>query len=127
MFLIKDDLSIHVTRGDIGTIEVSADKSNNEPYMFQPGDVVCLRVYPKKQHENVVLEKEVLIESETGVVPINLVRNDTKLGGIIDKPTIYWYEIELNPGVSPQTIVGYDQNGPKLFTLYPEGGDSVYA
>ena len=126
MFLIQDDLSIHITRGDIGVVEVAANKGSNEPYMFQPGDVIRLRVYPKRHHENIVLLKDVLVESETSIVPISLARNDTKLGGIIDKPTIYWYEIELNPDVSPQTIVGYDQTGPKLFTLYPEGGDAEY-
>lgn len=125
MFRINDDLSIHVTRGDVGVIEVTANKNEQEQYMFQPGDIVRFRVYPKKQHENVVLLKDVKVTSETEVVSINLVRNDTKIGGIINKPTIYWYEVELNPDTVPQTIIGYDVDGPKLLTLYPEGGDPV--
>ena len=123
MFEVNPDLSIHITRGDVGVLEVGANKAENEFYMFKPGDVVRLRVYPKKQHENVVLLKDVIVESEAETVDINLVKNDTKLGEIINKPTVYWYEVELNPDTIPQTLIGYDKNGPKTFTLYPEGGD----
>lgn len=123
MFTINDDLSISITRGDVGVIELSADKDENGSYTFKPGDVVRLRVYPKKKHESVMLMKDVLIETESETVDINLDKNDTKLGGIINKPTVYWYEVELNPDTTPQTLIGYDENGPKLFTLYPEGGD----
>ena len=125
MFQIHDDLSIHVTRGDVGVIEVSASKNEQELYMFQRGDIVRFKVYPKKNHANIVLLKEVMVETETEVVPINLERNDTKLGEIINKPAVYWYEVELNPDTVPQTLIGYDVDGPKLFTLYPEGGDRV--
>jgi hypothetical protein len=125
MFTINDDLSIHITRGDVGVIEVSADMNENELYKFKPGDIVRLRVYPKKNHADVVLQKDVVVESETETVDINLEINDTKLGEIINKPTVYWYEVELNPDTIPQTIIGYDTNGPKLFTLYPEGGELV--
>lgn len=125
MFTINADLSIHITRGDIGVIQVSVDNIENNPYVFKPGDVVRLRVYPKRQHENVVLAKDVVAESDTEVVDINLERVDTKIGPIINKPTTYWYEIELNPDTTPRTLVGYDEVGPKLFILYPEGGDVV--
>ena len=125
MFRIDDDMTIHITRGDIGVIEVSANKNENELYTFAPGDIVCFRVFPKKRHEDVVLEKEVCIETETQAVSIILERSDTKLGEIINKPDVYWYEVELNPDTSPQTFIGYDANGPKLFILYPEGGDRV--
>lgn len=125
MFQINDDMSIHITRGDVGVIEVAVNKSDTEMYMFKPGDVVRFKVYPRKNHGNVVLVKTITVEEETEIVPINLYRNDTKLGGIIDKPFVYWYEVELNPDTNPQTIIGYDQNGPKLFTLYPEGGETL--
>ena len=124
MFEINDDLSIHITRGDVGVIEVSSRKNDTEMYTFEPGDVVRFRVYPRKDHGNVVLAKTIVVEEATEVVPINLYRTDTKLGGIINKPVVYWYEVELNPDTTPQTLIGYDKNGPKLFTLYPEGGGS---
>lgn len=123
MFEIDSKMTVHITRGDIGVIEVSAEKDENELYTFVPGDIIRLRVYPRKQHEDVVLSKDVFIESETQTVAINLESTDTKLGGIINKPVVYWYEVELNPDTSPQTIVGYDVAGPKMFILYPEGGD----
>ena len=123
MFRIDDDMTIHITRGDIGVIEISAEKAEDELYTFVPGDIIRLRVYPKKKHESVVLSKDVLIESETQIVEIILERNDTKIGEIINKPAVYWYEVELNPDTSPQTFIGYDTTGPKLFMLYPEGGD----
>lgn len=125
MFRIDDDMTIHITRGDIGVIEVSANKNEHELYTFVPGDIVRLRVFPKKRHDDVVLVKDALIETETQTVSIILERNDTKLGEIINKPAVYWYEVELNPDTSPQTFIGYDANGPKLFMLYPEGGDRV--
>lgn len=125
MFRIDSDMTIHITRGDIGIIEVSANKNEYELYTFVPGDVVRFKVYPKKRHEDVVLVKDVLIESETQVVEFILERTDTKLGEIINKPAVYWYEVELNPDTSPQTFIGYDDVGPKLFMLYPEGGDET--
>ena len=60
---------------------------------------------------------------EEDSVRIRLRREDTKIGDIIHKPVKYWYEVELNPDTEPQTIVGYDDDGPKIFTLYPEGAD----
>lgn len=125
MFRIDSDMSIHINRGDVGVIEISALKNETELYMFQPGDVIRLRVYPKKKHEDVVLIKDAVVESETETVDIILERTDTKLGEIINKPAVYWYEVELNPDTIPRTIIGYDDIGPKLFMLYPEGGDIV--
>ena len=125
MFRIDDDMTIHITRGDVGVIEVNADANENELYTFVPGDVVRFKVYPKKHHENVVLIKDVLIESETQTVEFILEGTDTKLGEIINKPVVYWYEVELNPYTSPQTFIGYDTTGPKLLMLYPEGGNET--
>ena len=125
MFAINTDMSIHITRGDIGSIEIRAAKNENELYTFIPGDLVRFKVCQKKNHSYVVLVKDVLVETEADVVRIDLSRNDTKLGNIIDKPTVYWYEVELNPNTAPQTIIGYDVDGPKQFILYPEGGDET--
>lgn len=123
MFVINADKSIYLTRGDVALIVVSATTSDNEDYIFQNGDVVRLRVMEKKNCDVVVLQKDVLVETETSTVDVNLERSDTKLGDIIDKPVDYWYEIELNPDTTPQTIIGYDSDGPKIFRLFPEGVD----
>lgn len=123
MFRIDDESTIHITRGDVGVIEVDVLDDNGEQHIFKPGDIVRLQVYVRKQHANVVLAKEVRVLEETPTVDINLESADTKLGDIINKPVDYWYEVEMNPYTVPQTIIGYDEDGPKIFRLYPEGGD----
>lgn len=120
MFVINEDSSIHITRGDVAFFSVAAD-DNGEAYKFKPGDVLRITVYGKKDAENVVLQKDFAIFTETESVDIYLSEVDTKFGDVISKPTDYWYEIELNPDTAPQTIIGYDEDGAKIFRLFPEG------
>lgn len=125
MFKTYEDKSIHVTRGDIGTLEISIfDEIAEEDYMFKSGDVVRLTVFAKKNHSDIVLQKDLKIqEGGTTVVDMFLSSEDTRIGGIINKPKDYWYEYELNPDTAPQTFICYDdEEGAKLFRLYPEGG-----
>ena len=123
MFKINDDYSIHLTRGDIANITVSASTIDGQPYTFKVGDVVRLKVMERKNCDNVVLNKEIVTTADATEVQIFLDKEDTKIGDVISKPVKYWYEIELNPHTLPQTILGYDEDGEKLFTLYPEGSD----
>lgn len=126
MFTIDSDKTINVTKGDILYFSVSAqDKDSKEKYMFQAGDIVRMTVYGKKDCENVVMQKDFLVETLSAEVEIFLEKKDTKIGGSISKPTDYWYEIVLNPDMKPQTIIGYDDDGAKVFRLYPEGEDSL--
>lgn len=122
MFVLNDDNSIHATRGDIVFFSVSAE-DDGKPYKFQAGDVVRFKVYGKKDAQNVVLQKDFLVTTETENVEVFLAEEDTKIGEVISKPKDYWYEIELNPGKNPQTIIGYDEYGAKVFRLFPEGDD----
>lgn len=121
MFTINDDGSIYLTRGDIAVIQVSANDGDEEGYTFEEGDTIRLEVYEKKKCNNVVLCKDAYVESETSIVDIVLESSDTTIGDPIHKPKDYWYEIVLNPDTAPQTLVGYDSDGPKIFRLYPEG------
>ena len=115
MFKIKDE-TIHITRGDSGTIELSI-----EDYTFKVGDIVEFRVYNKKGLNQVpLINKKIEINQEQEVVNIELDSDDTKIGELVNKETEYWYEIELN---NDKTVIGYDENGAKLFILYPEGAD----
>jgi hypothetical protein len=123
MFTITADKSIYLTRGDTAVIEVSAEIHDSELYVFKVGDVVRFKVFTRKKCDDIILQKDVVVDSETDVVSIMLKRSDTKIGDIINKPADYWYEVELNPDTTPQTIVGYDSDGPKIFRLFPEGGD----
>ena len=122
MFVLNDDNSIYVTRGDIVFFSVTAD-DNGSPYQFKGGDVLRIKVYGKKDAENVVLQKDFPVTEVTEAVEIYLSEEDTKIGNVISKPTDYWYEIELNPYSEPQTIIGYDEDGAKVFKLFPEGDD----
>ena len=107
---------ISITRGDIGAIEFSIDN-----YTFQVGDIVRFKVFKSKDCKCIELQKDIEIKEEIEKVEIPLTSEETKIGEIISKPKQYWYEIELNPNNNPQTIIGYDEEGEKIFTLYPEG------
>lgn len=122
MFAINEDKSIYLTRGDVAILSVTAKKSATENYTFNVGDIVRFKVFEKKNCENVVMQKDTKVTVEGTEVKIHLTKEDTALGELISKPKDYWYEVELNPDTAPQTIVGYDEDGAKVFRLYPEGG-----
>ena len=122
MFTLNDDLSIYATRGDIVFFAVTAEE-DGVPYQFQLGDVLRIKIFGKKNCEDVVLEKDFPVVDVTESVDIFLSGEDTKIGEVISKPKDYWYEVELNPATNPQTIIGYHEDGPVVFKLFPEGAD----
>ena len=125
MFVINKDKSIYATRGDAVYFGVSATDNEGNTYTFKPGDVLRMKVFGKKDAENVVLESYIDVTEETELVEFVLTKEDTKIGETISKPVDYWYEVELNPhSEEPRTIIGYDDDGPKIFKLYPEGEDT---
>lgn len=123
MFVINEDKSIYITRGDVAFFSIEAKTDTGEKYKFMPGDVVRFKVCERKACENVVLSKDFGIETEAEEVSIYLEEKDTKFGEVISKPVEYWYEVELNPYTDPQTILGYDEDGAKVFKLFPEGNE----
>jgi hypothetical protein len=124
MFVVNNDGTIYCTRGDSGGFNVRATfRGNGDGYTFRAGDVVRFMVYGKKDCENVVLTKSVTLDEDSVQAEFFLDGDDTKFGDVISKPTDYWYEVELNPDTKPQTIVGYDEDGAKIFKLFPEGKD----
>ena len=86
-----------------------------------------LLVTKKKACDEVVLSKSVEAIPDTTEVDFKLTTEDTRIGEVINKPVDYWYEIELNPDTYPQTLIGYDEDGPKIFRLYPEGVKELWA
>ena len=123
MFQINDDNSIYVTRGDVAFFSITAS-NDADNHSFQVGDVVRIKVFSKKNCDDIVLQKDFPVTTETEEVEIVLTKKDTKIGETINKPKDYWYEVELNPLTEPQTIIGYDEEGgPKIFRLFPEGRD----
>lgn len=114
---------IEVNRGSAMSLLISAT-IEDEDYIFQEGDVIRLSVTERKNEDNVVLRKEVTAEAGTTEVELPLLSSDTKIGPIINKAVVYWFEIELNPDTEQcQTIIGYDDDGAKEFILYPESGE----
>lgn len=124
MFYVNEDKSIYVTRGDTVNFTVTASQDGAN-FVFKAGDVVRFKVMQKKACDKVGLQKDFPITEDTEFVDIFLTEEDTKIGGVISKPTDYWYEVELNPFTNPQTIIGYDDEGAKIFKLFPEGRDLV--
>ena len=122
MFVLNDDLSIHATRGDIVFFTVAADEDGVK-HKFEAGDLIRMKIFGKKNTKNIVMQKDFPVTEETEAVEILLTKEDTKIGEVISKPMDYWYEIELNPLTKPQTIIGYDEDGAKIFRLFPEGAD----
>lgn len=121
MFVINDDMTMNVTRGDAGAFGVQA-KLGETDFTFRVGDVVRFKVFAKKDCTDVVLSKDVRVTESTSTVQISLDADNTKFGEVISKPVDYWYEVELNPDTKPQTIIGYDEDGAKVLRLFPEGG-----
>lgn len=115
MFKIDTDKTIRLTRGDEANIEFSI-----EDYQFQPGDLIIFSITEKGNESEVVFRKNIIIEEENDSMIINLTKEETKIGEIINKEKKYWYEISLNDST---TVIGYDEDGPKLLVLYPESGD----
>lgn len=109
-----DNNSISITRGDVASLDLKIPN-----YIFQVGDKIEFRVYQKKGlDKEYVLKKQVDITEETDTAVIQLTSEDTSLGEYENKIITYWYEIELNDST---TVIGYDDDGAKLFNLYPEG------
>lgn len=122
MYKINDDQSIYLTRGDAISFSVGALDEEGKNYVFKPTDTVRFSVFNKKACHLVELRKDFSVAEESETIEISLTGEDTKIGEHISKPVDYWYEVELNPNSLPQTIIGYDEDGPKVFRLFPEGG-----
>lgn len=108
---------IKITRGDIGAIDLSITN-----YIFKVGDIIRFKVFKIDDCKCVELQKDIIINEEAETIEISLTSEETRIGDLINKPKKYWYEIELNPETNCQTIIGYDDEGEKIFRLYPEGG-----
>lgn len=109
---------INLTRGDIANFNISAKNDDGTNYQFQVEDEIKLSIYEKKDYSKLILTKSVVVNEATENVVLSLTSQETKIGDIINKPVDYWYEIQLN---NEQTIIGYDEDGAKIFRLYPEG------
>lgn len=114
-----DGTTIMLNRGDVLSLSLSLSLSDGTPYTFQNGDKVVFSVYSKgKMSDGAVLLKELIVDGGQQSIEITCTKEETKIGDLINKPVEYWYEIELN---DENTVIGYDEDGPKKLMLYPEG------
>ena len=110
--------TIMLNRGDVLSLTLSlTDDEGN--YTFQIGDTIVFSIYNKNAlNSEPILTKTITIAEESQTALITLTSEETKIGEYLNKPIDYWYEIELN---GEYTVVGYDENGAKIFRLFPEG------
>lgn len=123
MFRIDNKNNIHITRGDIMAIKIGAKDVDGNDYQFKVNDLIRFGIYEAGNMNKLLLQKDILVRYKATSVDLSLTSEETRLGSIINKPVNYWYEIQLNPDTLAQTIIGYDEEGAKLFILYPEGVD----
>ncbi len=112
MLVIDSDNNISINRGDRITIPII-----NNVGTFKFGDKLTLSIVDKKGYPTLVFQKTIVVTRETNKAYITLTNKETELGEIISKKKDYWYEIKYN---NEDTLVGYDEDGAKKFTVYPE-------
>ena len=115
-----DKGNIYLTRGDILNLDVSITDSEDNPYTFTTSDILVFSVKENYTDTTPLLRKNVTFDEETTVATIELTKEDTSIGDLINRPAKYVYDISLN---GDQTVIGYDEKGKKLFVLYPEVSD----
>lgn len=118
--------NIEITRGNYMPLTLSPEiEDEGNDFTFKTGDVVLIKIFEKKNVQNVLLEKRFEVQEESAEFTIEVTAEEMKIGELINKPKDYWYEIELNPDSDKTvTLVGYDkEDGPAILTLYPEGGN----
>ena len=117
MIKIDKNGNIELTRGDVLPLNITANNKDGTDYEFKADDVIRFKIIEKNKCSSVIVQKDVTVKEPTTSVQLDLSSSDTKIGKLIN-------EVELNPDTNPQTIIGYTkENGGKLFTLLPEGGD----
>ena len=124
MFKVNDDNSIYVTRGDFVMLDITAEQDGS-PYEFKVGDVIRFTIYEKKDASKVIYTQEVPVEANGYNVMLYIPGDHTKIGDTISKPVDYWYEVELVTTLGTRTIIGYDEEGAKIFRLFPESVQSA--
>jgi hypothetical protein len=123
MIKVDTEKTIRITRGDTASLVIKSKNADGTDYVFQVGDTIYFRVMKKNKVKDVKLEKSVLVQSATTSVTIHLESADTEFDKYENKPKTYWYEVEIKGSTSSNTIIGYDEDGAKLFIIYPEGED----
>lgn len=117
----KEPTTIKCQRGDKGCITIRKKNKNTGQYeKFNVGETVIFSVKSNFAEETSVIRKKIEVTEETDSVTFCLSKDDTTIGELIAEPVTYQYDIAVNDDI---TILGYDDDGPKKFILYPEGSN----
>ena len=101
--------------------QTSLDTLTEQFYQFEVGDKIKFNIYEAKGYDSEpLLSKTINVVEAAYEVEIPLYEEDTTFGEIPNKATTYWYDITLNEDL---TVVGYTEDGAKLFIQYPAKGD----
>lgn len=127
MAIIDANKNIEAVRGNKLPLTIRAKvKDDGSLRLFEPNDIVRFKVMVKSKMDQVMLQKDVEVTELCESVSMLITSEEMKFGSLINKPTEYWYEVELNPDTPDTiTILGYTnkKDGAKILTLLPEGGD----
>lgn len=115
MFKIVNN-TFHVTKGDFGVIKVKYKDDSVLP----EGSDVTFGVYRKNEldAEPVLFVRKPISSGETSVTLFINSDNTFDMENPENGKEEYWYELKIGPD---NTVLGYDETGPKIFYLYPSG------
>lgn len=107
-----ENTTIHLNRGDELNIKM------NSQVGFEIGDTFKFSIMKKNNCEEVLLQKQFIVENAGTSFEIQLTSEETRIGSPLKTGSVtYWYEIEYN---GSNTILGCDKDGGKELILYPE-------
>lgn len=134
MLKIDEKLNISINYREHADLILTARQQGGAPFTFNEGDVVRFAIYrPAEACAAVSVYAEISEKTEEVVISLtseithnayHLFDNtDNEYGYFPDNTSHqYWYDITLNPDTNPMVLVGYDESGPKTFTINPVAG-----
>jgi hypothetical protein len=112
-----EDYHLKINRGNTLRFDYSI-LGGETPYIFTEDDVIVFSIYKAFELENdPVLSVEFKPEPDTTEITIEVPKDKMKFSPMSSMEQDYWYEITLNG----ETTLGFDSNGAKIITIYPEG------
>lgn len=112
------DTHLKINRGNTLRFDYSIEAGEDTLYVFKEDDIVTFSIYNAfGLNEDPLLTKSFKPEPDTTELKIVVSKEEMKIGPMENMEIDYWYEITLNE----ETVSGFDGNGPKIITIYPEG------
>ena len=112
-----EDYHLKINRGNTLRFDYSI-LGGDTPYVFKEDDELVFSVYNAfgLEQEPVLTVPFKPTEGSTEIT-IEVPKDKMKFAPMTNMEQDYWYEITLNE----ETMLGFDEAGPKIITIYPEG------